>query len=63
MVNATIDDSSEIINYTGFATGGSQNKSILPDDLVGRSRDKTLSYTATKAANATVSFTGACLGL
>jgi len=59
MVNATIDDSSKIINYTGFATGGNQNRTILPDDLVGRSRDNTLSYTATRYANATLSFTGA----
>ena len=59
MVNATIDDSSKIVNYTGFATGGNQNRTILPDDLVGRSRDNTLSYTATRYANATLSFTGA----
>lgn len=58
LVNATIDDSSKIINYTGFATSGVQNKSIVPNDLVERSREKTLSFTATKSANATLYFTG-----
>jgi hypothetical protein len=58
MVNATLDDSANKINYAGFAKGGTSNVQILPDPLVSQSQDRTLSFTATKHANATVAFTG-----
>lgn len=59
-VNATIDDPSKGINYQGFAPAVTSSKGnpIVNDAIVGSSQGKTLSYTATKSANATIYFTG-----
>jgi hypothetical protein len=59
-VNATIDDPSKGIDYQGFAPAvtSSNGSPIVEDAVVAASQGKTLSYTATKAAVATVYFTG-----
>ncbi|KAJ9093415.1 hypothetical protein QFC21_006446 [Naganishia friedmannii] len=64
IVNATIDDSSKAINYQGFASTSAPRvgtQSIVDDAVVKSSKEKTLSYTFTRGANATVYFTGSSL--
>jgi hypothetical protein len=59
-VNATIDDPSKGIDYQGFAPAvtSSNGNPILDDAIVASSQGRTLSYTATKSATATIYFTG-----
>ncbi|KAJ9121235.1 hypothetical protein QFC24_004910 [Naganishia onofrii] len=62
--NATVDDSSKVIDYQGFASTDTSRigtQSIVNDAVVKSSKEKTLSYTATRGANATVYFTGSSL--